>query len=604
MPTSGVARLLRRARGWLAFLTVVGVLAALVGLWVAAIWGPPPCAPVDPCTPTPWTPVALGLAVAAPLTVLLHPWVGAALAAGVGLAWWQAGRETALPWWSRPCALAFVALAVILAAILHVHLRRLRRDEPWLPPRARTRGHLRPPEPSAQPWVARRMAVWAAVLLVGAGGVAAAAVHAQRAADGARATAPGAEGVVTENDSRGGRLTARLDDGTRVKLWLFDSTPYPVGSRQRFYRTGSGGIALSRDPENHTWWLFWSAFLGGLGLMLATRVVAHNRAVRRLFAEHQPVRPVRFVEDGAGVHVLLQAGQFTPDQETTPLLRFPVRATTAYRMQRTGLRPVWPLDFPTDDMLAQARPARLYGHPGDWRWCLLATDTRVLVPQGPATLDWRVTAEQDDGDRPEPPDHVDPEPAASSSPRATSTHRAGHALPYLYAAGAGLASGVLLGRLLVFGAARLDQGGLATLTLWLVVGVGIDAVWRWRMVSRAAWNDAGVAVVTSDGVHHLGWPDVTSIDEGRGSVRLRTADGEIEVYCRDSVRRWPVNGERSTNALAAELRDSRRRALSVPAEYRPGPPPLAYPLWPVRLWALWLAETALLLALLHLLLRL
>jgi hypothetical protein len=293
------------------------------------------------------------------------------------------------------------------------------------------------------------------------------------------------------------------------------------------------------------------------------------------------------------------------------VLRIPVTATMPYRPRIPGVRPVWPVEFPTAADLARARPGQLYGHPGHWRWCALVADTRVFVPQAPADLDtWNPSSSKDGTtdaapassnlDEPVPWAEL-AEPDRSPTRAAVRTHRAGHALPYLFATAAGLGAGVVHGGI-ANELSVLDRG-LALVTLWAMIGAGIGFVWRKMMVSRAAWNDGGVAVVTKAGVHHLRWPEVEAIEAAPGAVRLRTGDDSFEVAARDSVRWWPVRGERNTAALAAALRDTRQRALAAPAAYRPEPPRLVYPTRPMRLWALWLGETAVMYAFIVPLLR-
>ena len=237
-------------------------------------------------------------------------------------------------------------LTLITAAAILLHRRRLNpADDSW-PASAPALWHARPPEPSERRWVARRLTACVAVLLVGAGTMAAWAVYAQDRADDRRASAPVVGGTVTDSD--GGRVTASLDDQTIAVVTMLDDSPYPVGSRQQFYRADPRSVALVREPENHTWWLFWSAFAGGLALMLAVRVASHHRAVRRLFSREQPVRAVRFLEDGAGVHVLLDSDWRGPrPTDDIYLLRFPVTTTMPYRPGSDGVRPMWPIDYPT-----------------------------------------------------------------------------------------------------------------------------------------------------------------------------------------------------------------------------------------------------------------
>ena len=87
----------------------LGIPVTLVALWYAVMAGPPPCPTDGGCSPTPWMPVALGLAMAVPFTIMLHPGVAAILGIGVALAWWQAQRTAMPPWWSLRWALAFAA---------------------------------------------------------------------------------------------------------------------------------------------------------------------------------------------------------------------------------------------------------------------------------------------------------------------------------------------------------------------------------------------------------------------------------------------------------------------------------------------------------------
>ena len=598
-----------RPAAYLMGLAQLCMVATAVALWIAAVLAPPPCPTDAGCTPTEWAPLAAGLAMAVPFTILLHPWIAAVLAAGAAAAWWQAERSLAVPLWGLPLALTFLVLTLIVTVLQAIGLHRLK----WGDPRGRRR-HRRVGKPDHR---SRRLG----------SGLPAAWPFAHSSCCWARAgSRPGRrsprtppttcaprhkwwEATIIRNDRKEDRFTARLDNGTEVVMRLADSSPYPVESRERFYLSGSRVVALVREPVDHTWWMFWCALLGGLGLMLAARVVRHNLAVRRLFARDQPVRAVQYVEDGAAVHVLL--GHYEAGLADARVLRIPVTATMPYRPAIPGVRPVWPVNFPTAADLARARPGELYGHPGHWRWCALVAATRVFVPRAPAELVAWVPGGRKDGATdaaPESSDLDEPvpwaelaEPDRSAARAAVRTHRAGHALPYLFATAAGLGAGAVHG-----GIARelgvLDRG-LALITLWALVGAGIGFVWRRTMVSRAAWNDGGVAVVTKAGVHHLRWPEVEAIEAAPGGVRLRTGDDSFEVYARGSVRWWPVRGERNTAALAAALRDTRQRALATSAAYRSDPPRLVYPTRPMRLWALWLGETAALFALMDPLLR-
>jgi hypothetical protein len=593
-------------------LGAIGFPVALVALWYAVLAGPPPCPADSGCSPTPWVPVALGLAMVVPITILLHPGVAAFLGTGVALAWWQAQRTAMPPWWSLSWAIAIAAFTLIAAAAILLRRPRLNPSDDSWPASAPALWHAMPPEPSERRWVARRLTACVAALLMGAGGMAAWAVYAQDRADERRASAPVVGGTVTDSD--GGRVTASLDDQTIAVVTVLDDSAYPVGSRQQFYRPDSRSVALVRTPEDHTWWLFWSALVGGLALMLAVRVASHHRAVRRLFSREQPVRAVRFLEDGAGVHVLLDSDWRGPrPRADVYLLRFPVTATMPYRPGGEGVRPMWPVDYPTAEELATAQEAHLYGEPTHWRWCALAAGSRVLVPNGPAELmiwhqpqHWDDEGPSDDADDDDDAEADDtglvPAPAAPghTSSRVAETHRASHALFYLYAAGAGLVAGTALGIIFFSELARLDLG-LALLALWAAVGAGIAMIWRSRMVSRVAWNDGGVTVAVSDGVHRLAWRDVVGIDPEPGKVVLHTEGRSYDVYTRDSVDRWPVTGERTTDGLAAALSERQRRAEAMAGAGSPEPPSLVYPIRPMPLWALWTVETAMLFAALQLL---
>jgi hypothetical protein len=127
----------------------------------------------------------------------------------------------------------------------------------------------------------------------------------------------------------------------------------------------------------------------------------------------------------------------------------------------------------------------------------------------------------------------------------------------------------------------------------VLVGIGVEAVWRLRMRPRAAWNDGGVAVVTASDVVQLTWSQIRTVEADGGKVELHAADDSYRLAARTSPWWLTSAGERSIRQLEAALRDSRRRALSRPAAHRPEPPQLAYPRRPLALWIIWVGETAL-----------
>jgi hypothetical protein len=130
-----------------------------------------------------------------------------------------------------------------------------------------------------------------------------------------------------------------------------------------------------------------------------------------------------------------------------------------------------------------------------------------------------------------------------------------------------------------------------------LAGLGAELVWRNLVRPRAAWNDSGIALVTSRNVEYLPWEDVRIIKIGNGlKLFAGSKNYLIPTY---SASRWLAPGERSPTQLTAALLDSRRRGADTPEDYMPPPPLLDYPARSPALLVLWLiSATALTIAVL------
>lgn len=609
IPGMAMTTMPRRLAQRLAGYGFLGLLSALLALCLAAYRGVYPCPPSQPCTPMVWTPLGLGLALAVIAVTLVHRTVMVGLAAGVLLSWWLSQRSVAYPWWITSVVVLFVALSWLVALSPWAQP-----DEGWLPPAQR---EARPPAPAsrrpgrpAYPLVALRMAGSAAALVAAAGGLAWWTVQAQETADAHRASAAVVGGTVIRyghedvvDGDMGARLpdwlVVRLDTGREAIVHVLSPTDYPLGTHESFYVYPDGSIAAVREPVDRTWWLVGAGLAGGLGLGLGARALGHNLALRRLFARPQPVRQVRLLNAGAGVYALLQRAQ-TGRAMPAQILRYPVTARFPMHIG-SGLRPKWGVDQPGRDAMAQARPALLYGHVAERRWCVAVADNHVYVPRAPANLD---TYNDRISFRDVRPGPARPDPAgpvatadlaeADRSPGAgtTRTHRLGPGRAFAEM----LIAGVVFAESWAPTGLAQEHPVFTVTVIAVLVGIGVEHAWRAWMLPRAAWNDGGVSLVTPSGVHRLTWDRINAVEPHQRYVRAShvrlSTDADTYRLAGSGWLRWLTTaGERTADELAAALRHTRRLALATPAARRPEPPDLRYPRRPIALWLLWVGET-------------
>jgi len=598
-------RLARRLAGY-GFLCLLGTLLVIC---LAAAGGVYPCPPSRPCTPTVWTPLGVGLALAVIAVGMVHRTVMVGLAAGVLLSWWLSQRSVAYPWWITIVVVLFVLLSWLVALSPWA-----RPDEDWLPPAQR---EAQPPAPGsgrrggpAYPLVALRLAGSAAALVAAAGGLAWWTAQVQQAADARRASAAvvggtviryGHEEVAEDEPGSGlpGWLVVRLEDGHEAAVHVLHPGDYPVGAHESFHVYRDGSVVPVREPVDRTWWLVWAGLAGGLGLGLGARALGHNLAVRRLFDRPQPVRPARLVDAGVGVYALLQRAQ-TGRSMPRPILRYPLTARFPMHIG-SGFQPKWGVDQPGNDAMAQARPALIYGHLVERGWCVAVADNRVYVPRAPINLgeyDDR-TASHGVRHRPRRADPGKPvwtatlaEPDRSPPPDAVRTHRLGPRRAFAEM----LIAGVAFAESWAPTGLAQEHPVVTVTVIAILVGIGVERAWRKWTLPRAAWNDGGVCLVTPSGAHRLTWDRIESVEPVHRYVRasyvqLDTDAGSYRLASTGWPRWLATAGERTVDELAAALRDTRRRALTTPAPRRPGPPDLRYPRRPITSWMLWIGET-------------
>jgi hypothetical protein len=319
----------------------------------------------------------------------------------------------------------------------------------------------------------------------------------------------------------------------------------------------------------------------GVGAAEAARVRRRRRGLRALFADPQPVRPVRVVDDFGYVHVLMpsadgrSAVEFGIDVEEPALL---------YAEPHPG------------DEEPETVPALLYGEPRPGGWLAVEVDGRLRVPVSPVA---EMTEVPYDAEHALPreiydDDHqsVDPEqllPAdRDAEPDHVREHRVTPVRRWFEAVAIGLGASVTAGEV-----ARLLGDWHPALLITAVAALAYEFGWRTQLRPRLLWDVGGVAAISFRHRERALWDaDSAVVHDDDGTVIVMTGDVVLAV---DAPRPWPSwTAQRTADQLVAALRDARRQALDTAGA--PAPPDIAVPGRPLLLYAVWAATVAVALA--------
>jgi hypothetical protein len=572
----------------------------LVAVHTAAV-GPVSCTVRDPCGPDPAGSAALGLLAAAGVAGVARPRLAAWFAGGFLAALVVSERvlraSAESPAWSYLVDLAFVGLCALRA--------NLGQDRPpsdralqWLAVVRRER-----PPPAALPRRGRGSRLVAVVLAVPASACLLWGWYAQQRADEQQASAERVTASVTAHVDE---FTLRVQFGDETAtIDVIESRNYPVGERMEFYVDQRGLRQPVSEPYDASGWVFLAVLLAGFAVTLHAHGADQASALRRLFAQEQPVSEVS-VLPGSGV-VAVYAGDASPGEPAVAEVRF----------AGAELEP-------------RVQPALLYGVPAPGHWCALAVGgepilpTRPLTAKNPAAPPFGTDlALLDDGNDDEAPPVVqvpreadlplrpeqievmrpDDRDALSSEVR---LHRRSPAVGYVSAAAMPLVV-VPIMQVLSSGTSYTTAALLSASLL----AVSCALAFRLFLRPRIAWNDRGIAMFGPFGGKRVEWRVVTDIAQDADSVTIHTGYGALVVGAGPMFGVFG-RGDRTAEALAAALRHVRSAAYAsghgpinidaagqVFAVHTDELPRLERPRPPAGLYALWLLGTPLLAVLLQ-----
>ena len=545
--------------GWTTALVPVAfvVVVALVALTRHG----PPCSPATPCGPDPARWVAFG-ALAAPVPMLrIHRW-SAAVAAGCAAVLWLA----AFTGWIVLLAWAYAALVGWVAR---------RPTGPGDPPTA----HRRPTPPPALPRVAQPALLLGVVSLAVAAGVGGWVLGRQGYAERQQAEATIVTGVVREQLADQLALRVTLTGGNTVRVRSLTPQDYPVGGPVQLYVDADGLRQLRSEPYDVTPWLALAVAAAGVGAALLERVRQRRRELRLFFAQPQPVRAVRVVDDVGYVHVLVPAA----DHRTAVEFGIDVAEPGPMPPEPDAAEPV-------------TVPGTLYGEPRAGRWCAVEVGGRLRVPTAPVGRTAEIAYD---------PEHALPQEVTDddeqivdgaqltaydrdAAPDEVHEHRISPDRAWLETLVIGLGGAFLGGQALSL--AGLDTGWPPVLAIAAGSALGLEYGWRARIRPRLRWDVGGIAAVGFRRRDRQPWSvDSAALADGSGGVTLIAGDAVLTV---EAPRPWPSwSTQRTAEQLVAALRFAQHRAIA--AEHAPPPPEISLTGRPLPLYPAWLATVAL-----------
>jgi hypothetical protein len=531
----------------------------------------PPCSVATPCAPDARSWIALGVLLAPAPMVYLHRGA-AAWASGVCAAYWAvAGRwmdagsrwAVLLPW-------ALLAVAVVVA---RSGAGRVEHAAPRRPV----------PSPAALPRVGGPGLALAGVVLAAAAGAGAWVLWRQESADRQQAAAREVTGVVREQirTDRTGAVRVALTGGGEVRAAVLAPHDYPVGTEVRFRVDAQGLRQLVSEPYDVTPWLAPVVIALGVGAAEAARVRRRRRGLHALFADPQPVRPVRVVDDFGYVHVLM------PAADGRSAVEFGIDVDEPALLYAEG--------HPDDEEPATV-PALLYGEPRPGGWLAVEVGGRLRVPVAPVAAMTEVPYDpehalprevfDDDHQR------VDPEqllPAdRDAAPGQVREHRVAPVRRWFEAIAVGMGASVTAAEVV-----HLLGGWHPVPVVAVVAALAYEFGWRTQLRPRLLWDVGGIAAISFRHRERAVWDaDSAVVHDDDGTVIVITGDVVLAV---DAPPPWPSwAAQRTADQLVAALRDARRQALDIAGA--PAPPDIAVPGRPLLLYAVWAGTVAVALA--------
>lgn len=311
----------------------------------------------------------------------------------------------------------------------------------------------------------------------------------------------------------------------------------------------------------------------GVGVALLARVRERRRALRLLFAQDQPARAARVVDQLGYLHVLV------PAADGRSAVEFGVNTADTWS---------------TAD--GETREAVVYGEPYPGEWCAVEVDGVVHVPVEPIGVTTLVPYDADHGLPREISDDeeqlVDPDELWPrdhlAAPGAVREHRIAPLRAWSTVSAVGLGAALATAEVLHLA----GQAGTwpAVAAVALLSAVAFELAWRAQVRQRLFWNVGGVTVIGFRGAVTEPWTvDTAAVHDDEGAVTLAVGDSVVTI---PAPPPWPRNTpQRTKEQLVAGLRDARWQSFACEGALPP-PPPADIPRRPLLLAAAWAVTVA------------